>query len=182
MAAHTDDAQTDTSAARNETPAEREATQTGGGAQGDDDFKFVGGSLKLADLVGRWMKDPYSVSTSSYTITTNDEGGYKNNTVYEIHPNGSFDFTANTTLYMSRCKTELFTTRKGRVGVSNSQANISYVSGTLQSKDNCSKRGNYTKPLGAEKAESPYRLEQDGEQLRLCTVGTAEPNCLYKVK
>jgi hypothetical protein len=150
-------------------------------AQSDENFKPVEGALKLADLVGRWVKDPYSVSAGSYTITTNDRGGYKNNTVYEIHPGGNFDFTANTTLYMSNCRTELFTTRKGRVGVSGARATISYVSGTLQSRDNCSKRANYTKPLGAEKAEFPYRLERDGERLRLCTVGSAEPNCLYKV-
>ena len=69
----------------------------------------------------------------------------------------------------------------GRVGVGGARATISYLSGTLQSKDNCLKRGNYTKPLGAEKAEFPYRLERDGDRLRLCTVGAAEPNCIYKV-
>ena len=166
--------------------AQEEATADAGvaeaGGQSEENFRPVGGPLRLADLAGRWMKDPYSVSTSGYTITTNDKGGYKNNTVYEVRADGSFDFTANTTLYMSNCKTELFTTRKGRIGVSGSQANVSYVSGTLQSKDNCSKRGNYTKALGAERAEFPYRLERDGGQLRLCTVGRPEPNCLYKVR
>lgn len=180
--APTDESGPDTTATNGEATAEREAAGAAASDQPDDNFKPVGGTLRLADLAGKWMKDPYSVSTSSYTITTNDKGGYKNNTVYEIQPNGNFDFTANTTLYMSRCKTELFTTRKGRIAVSGSQANVAYISGMLQSKDNCSPRGNYTKPLGAEKADSPYRLERDGEKLRLCTVGTAEPNCLYKVK
>ena len=128
------------------------------------------------------MKDPYSVSTGSYTITTNDKGGYKNNTVYEIRADGNFDFAANTTLYMSRCKTELYTTRKGRISVSGSQAFVAFTTGTLQSKDNCSARGNYTKPLAAERVDHPYRLERDGARLRLCTVGAAEPNCLYKGK
>jgi hypothetical protein len=106
-------------------------------------------------LVGKWAKDPYSVSTSSYTITTNDKGGYKNNTVYTVQPNGNFDFVADTTLYMSRCKTELHTVRKGRIAANGSQIIISYISGTLQSKDNCSPRENYTKILTAEKAEFP---------------------------
>ncbi len=31
-------------------------------------------------------------------------------------------------------------------------------------------------------AGHPYRLERDGNDLRLCAVGEAEPNCLYREK
>jgi hypothetical protein len=176
----TSESSNEATAANNETPAEINS-QTSEETT-EENYQPVGGALKISDLAGKWAKDPYSVSTTSYTITTNDKGGYKNNTVYTVQPNGNFDFVADTTLYMSRCKTELHTVKKGRISVSGSQAIISFVSGTLQSKDNCSQRGNYTKNLTAERAEFPYRLERDKDKLRLCAVGSSEPNCLYKVK
>ena len=88
----------ETTAASVQTPADTNSQKTENNRE--ENYQPVNGALKLSDLAGKWAKDPYSVSTSSYTITTNDKGGYKNNTVYTVQPNGYFDFVADTTLYM----------------------------------------------------------------------------------
>lgn len=68
---------------------------------------------------------------------------------------------------------------KGRVKLAGGRVTFEYVSGTVKGKDSCKAAG-FNKP--AQIDGRTFRLESDGERLRLCEVGAETPACLYKVK
>jgi hypothetical protein len=157
---------------QNETPTETK-TET------KDNFKPVGGTIKIADLVGKWNKG--SVASYGYrdSVTNDYKSGYGAANQHDIYADGSFDYSNFAQVSLYGCTTELFTTMKGRVRINGSQITFTYVSGTVKGKDSCKTTG-FNKP--AQIANATFRVERDKDQIRLCEVGKEQPSCLYKVK
>ncbi|MDQ3797908.1 MAG: hypothetical protein M3384_00510 [Acidobacteriota bacterium] len=144
-----------------------------------DNFRPIEGTIRIAELVGKWSKG--SVSSYGYRSTTGSDykSGYGAANQHDIYANGSFDYTNYAQVSVYDCTTELFTSMKGRVTVSGSQVTFTYVSGTVKGKDSCKTDG-FIKP--AQIRATTYRVERDKNQIRLCEVGTEQPTCLYKAQ
>jgi hypothetical protein len=143
----------------------------------EPNFQPVSGAIKMSDLIGKWNKD--AVATYGYRNNkTNDyRSGYGAANQHDIYAGGAFDYTNYAQVSGYGCRTELYTSMKGRASISGSQVIFSYTSGTVRIEDSC-KKSSVTKP--AEIKNAAYRLERDGNHLRMCEVGAENPTCLYK--
>lgn len=156
------------------------ADDTGEGQTDEgSEFKPVEGALKMSDLVGTWEKAGVSSYGYRDRVTNDYRSGHGSAQMHEVRADGSFDYTNYATISLYDCKTELFTSMKGRAKLSGARVTFQYVSGTVKGKDSCKATG-FNRP--AQIDSRTFRLESDGEQLRLCEVGAESPACLYKAK
>ena len=151
-----------------ETPAQTETNR--------DNFQAAG-SVRLSDLSGKWVKATTATYGYRDSVTNDYKSGYGAANQHDVYANGSFDYTNYAQVSLYGCTTELFTSMKGKVSLSGSQVTFNYVSGTVKGKDSCKTTG-FEKP--AQIRPATYRLESDGQRLRMCEVGAENPSCLYK--
>jgi hypothetical protein len=161
---------------QNDTQAGTESTQTRTSSD-EPNFQPVTGAIKMSDLVGKWNKGTVSSYGYRNTVTNDYTSGYGSANMHEIRAGGTFDYSNYAQISLYGCTTELFTSMKGRAAVSGSQVTFSYTSGNVKGKDSCRSQG-FDKP--AQIKSAIYRLERDGNHLRLCEVGRESPSCLYK--
>ncbi|HLL99415.1 MAG TPA: hypothetical protein VK400_00035 [Pyrinomonadaceae bacterium] len=164
---------------RSETTTARTETESETRSETKENFRPVEGTIKIADLVGKWNKG--SVASYGYRdrVSNDYKSGYGAANQHDIYANGGFDYTNYAQISLYNCTTELFTSMKGRLAVSGSQVTFTYVSGTVKGKDSCKTDG-FTKP--AQIRTTTYRVERDGNQIRLCEIGAEQSYCLYKAK
>lgn len=165
---------------QNKTSGETETkTESEDRSETKDNFRPIKGTVRIADLVGKWSKG--SVASYGYRSTVNSDykSGYGAANQHDIYAGGSFDYTNYAQISLYDCTTELFTSMKGRVTVNGSQVTFTYVSGTVKGKDSC-KTGGFTKP--AQISAATFRIERYKNQIRLCEVGAQQPYCLYKAE
>jgi hypothetical protein len=161
--------------------------QTSGGQDSDDReaqnaapvSQPIQGALKLSDLAGTWGKATTATYGYRNTITNDYRSAYGAANQHDVYPNGTFDYTNYAQVSGYGCKTELYTSMKGRVSVSGSQVTFSYTSGTVRVEDSC-KKSVVTRP--AQISPTSYRAERVGSKLRLCEVGKENPTCLDKAE
>jgi hypothetical protein len=140
-------------------------------------FQPVEGTIKMSDLVGKWDKGTVSSYGYRNSVTNDYKSGYGSANMHEIRANGSFDYANYAQISLYGCTTELSTSMTGRAAITGSQVTFNYISGNVKGKDSCKSEG-FNKPAYLNSAT--YRLERDGNHLRLCEVGKENPNCLYK--
>lgn len=148
-------------------------------ADGKDAENFTPASgVGLSSLAGKWVKG--SVSSYGYrnTVTNDYRSAHGAANEHEIRANGTFDYSNFASISSYGCTTELFTSMKGRVGVSGSRVTFTYVSGTVRGKDSCKSTG-FTR--AAQIKPVTYELQRSNGKLRMCETGTETPTCLYKV-
>jgi len=163
------------------------AVQTSGGQDSDDReaqnaapvSQPIQGALKLSDLAGTWGKATTATYGYRNTITNDYRSAYGAANQHDVYPNGTFDYTNYAQVSGYGCKTELYTSMKGRVSVSGSQVTFSYTSGTVRVEDSC-KKSAVTRP--AQISPTSYRAGRVGSKLRLCEVGKENPTCLDKAE
>ena len=160
--------------------ASAEADDAGEGKTVDgSDFRPVEGAVRMSDLVGTWEKAGVSSYGYRDRVTNDYRSGHGSAQTHEVKANGSFDYTNYATISLYDCTTELFTSMKGRVRLSGARVTFEYVSGTVKGKDSCKATG-FNKP--AQVNSRTFRVESDGERLRLCDVDAESPSCLYRAK
>lgn len=132
-------------------------------------------------LAGRWS----SVSTSNVQYTNQATGSWAppsgEGTSWEIFPDGRWrsDSLIQSSLY--NCTMTILAGESGRYRVNNGTITFDSVGGEMDSKDNCSRNGNYKKPLPARQYVYQWRVERDqwGEKLCLASPG-GKPSCFYR--
>jgi hypothetical protein len=139
----------------------------------------IQGALKLSDLAGTWGKATSATYGYRNTITNDYRSAYGAANQHDVYPNGTFDYTNYAQVSGYGCKTELYTSMKGRVSVNGSQVTFSYISGTVRVEDSC-KKSVVTRP--AQISPTTYKAERFGGKLRLCEVGKENPTCLDKAE
>ena len=148
-------------------------------AGGAPDFKPVEGAVRMSELVGTWEKAGVSSYGYRDTLTNDYRSGHGSAQMHEVRADGGFDYTNYATVSLYDCRTELFTSMKGRVKLSGARVTFEYVSGTVKGKDSCKATG-FNRP--AQISSRTFVVERDGERLRLCEVGAENPTCLSKAK
>ena len=147
------------------------------GPGGEPDFRPDEGAVRMSELAGTWERGGVSSYGYRDAVTNDYRSGHGSANLHEIKADGSFEYSNYATISLYDCKTELFTSMKGRVRLSGARITFTYVSGTVRGKDSCKAAG-FNKP--AQIDAKTYRVERDGARVRLCEVGTENPTCLYK--
>jgi hypothetical protein len=164
----------------NEEPAERSEmtarTETTDNRR-EPNFQPVQGGIKMSELIGKWGKGTVASYGYRNTVTNDYRSGYGAANQHDLYAGGAFDYTNYAQVSGYGCTTELYTSMKGKASLAGSQITFSYVSGTVRIEDSC-KKSSVTRP--AQIKNTTYRIERDGERLRMCEVGAENPTCIYK--
>jgi hypothetical protein len=162
-----------------EKTASNEAKNESSDNSSSNDSKPIEGIVKMSELSGKWIKG----TTSSYgyrnTVTNDYRSAYGAANQHDIYANGNFDYTNYAQVSGYGCKSELYTSMKGRASISGSVITFNYVSGSVRIEDSCKKS---VVTRAAQINSAAYQIERAKEGLRMCEVGKENPSCLYKVK
>ena len=133
----------------------------------------------MSELSGKWIKGTTATYGYRNTVTNDYRSAFGAANQHDIYAGGNFDYTNYAQVSGYGCKTELYTSMKGRASISGSLITFNYVSGTVKIEDSC-KKSVVTRP--AQIKPAAYRVERGKEGLRMCETGGENPSCLYKVK
>lgn len=160
------------SSSQTETTSKNETTK-----HDEPNFQPISGTVKMSDLIGKWVKGTAATYGYRNTVTNDYRSGYGAANQHDIYAGGNFDYTNYAQVSGYGCTTELYTSMKGRAVISGSQITFNYASGTVRIEDSC-KKSSVTKP--AQIKNTTYQIERDGSHLRMCEIGAENPTCLYK--
>ena len=133
----------------------------------------------MSELIGKWIKGTTATYGYRNTVTNDYRSAYGAANQHDIYANGNFDYTNYAQVSGYGCKSELYTSMKGRASISGSVITFNYVSGSVKIEDSCNKS---VVTRAAQINAAAYQIERAKEGLRICEVGKENPSCLYKVK
>lgn len=134
-----------------------------------------------SQLAGNWE----AISTSTVGFVNRQTGSFSapsgEGTTYHIFPDGQYKKEALIQSSLGACTDTVFITERGNVTIQESTIVFAARAGELESRDNCTKRFNYKKPLTLQQRTFGWRLQRDqfGVQLCLSKAGFKD-SCYYK--
>jgi hypothetical protein len=121
-----------------------------------------------AELVGEWEKGSVSATRFYNPATGVFAAPSGSGFFYRIHADGSYEFGGLMQQTIYGCTMNAFSFKTGRVAVEGQTLVFSPKSGTFKMQDNCRASSNYEKPANLDKESLRWRIERDGNRLKLC--------------
>jgi hypothetical protein len=135
---------------------------------GDDLGNRSRDSVVPAELIGEWQKGSVSATRFYNPVTGVFAAPSGSGFFYRIQADGSYEFGGLMQQTIYGCTMNAFSFKTGRVAVEGQTLVFSPKSGTFKMQDNCRASSNYEKPANLDKESLRWRIERDGNRLKLC--------------